>query len=216
MTRDRLDPGASGHDDAVSLARDTKEVAYPLLKQGAKSWGEKRLGVVASNGQMRTLSQAGCLLASLEMLRAFLKKEECLRLDLVNEALIAKECFDGPLLYVEKAADAMGIQALAAERYRGTVKTTLVASEMLRQAFADGKLAILHVDHDGTSQRGDLYGDHFIACFAKIGDRYLCGDPAPGALIDIDVGGTGTSQWQTSKGVVEKQYTIVGVIPVSL
>lgn len=215
MTRDKLDPNASGHDDAVTLVRDTREVAYPLLKQGDKHWRDHRLGVVASNGSMRTLGQAGCLLASLEMLRAFLKKESCLGLDLVNDALVTKGCFDGPLLFVEKAAFNMGIKALAGERYRGTIKTTLEASEILRQTFVDGKLAILHVDHDGTSQSGDLYGDHFIACFAKIGDRYICGDPATGELVDIDPEGvTGTSLWQANH--IEKHYTVVGVIPVSL
>lgn len=216
MTRDKLDPNKSGDDDAVSLTRDTRAVAYPLTRQGLASRG-KRLGLPGATGLEYTIRRAGCMLASLNMLYAFLKERDCMTMDAINDLMVSHGCFDGPLLFFERGAGVLGLKAPAGERYRGTLKTTLEVAEIARQVFLDGKIACFHVDHDGKSQTGDIYGDHFIAAFAKIGDRYLCGDPATGKLVDIAIEGmSGTSLWQTDDGVIEKQYTVVGVIPVSL
>lgn len=214
--RDKLDPNKNGDDDAVSLVKDTRVTAYPLTRQGLASRG-KRLGLPQSNGNEITIRRSGCMLASLNMLYAFLKGRECMTMDAINDLMVSRGCFEGPLLFFEKAAAVLGCNAPAGERYRGTLRTTLEVAEIARQVFLDGKIACFHVDHDGKSQTGDIYGDHFIAAFAKIGDRYLCGDPATGKLVDIAIEGmSGTSLWQTDEGVVEKQYTVVGVIPISL
>ena len=48
---------------------------------------------------------------------------------------------------------------------------------------------------------------------ATPGGAYVCSDPAPGALVDIDpINLTGTAKW----GMSTKKYRVVGVIPVNV
>jgi hypothetical protein len=195
-----------------------------LLKQNDGRWGQHVLGRrMSSAGRTFTIGGQGCLLTCLSMAVASLKQIVPVPPDQLNDMLVTKGCFDGPLLYVEHAAREMGAKAPNSERVRATTANTELVADAIKRCFDDRKIAILHVDHDDGARGGDVFGDHFVVAFRRNGQTIVCGDPATATIVDIDATTVrGHTRWpkfdaKTGKAaMIDKNYTVVGVIPISL
>jgi len=152
-----------------------------VLFQNDKRWGSMLLGEGPS-----TIGKGGCLLTCLTMAARELGTHPGVIPPHVNQRLVAAGAFDGDLLRVHDAAEALGLVAPLFERVSLDDDQKPAEREDLAAALSlamKAGLAILHVDHDSAKARGDAQGDHFVLAVKLEKGDVLCLDPAVGRVV---------------------------------
>ena len=120
------------------------------------------------------------------------------------------QAWSGVLINLERALRVFGLSAPDGMRVRSHIGDPALVA-LANACFTHGKACLLHVDHNSSLPRGDPFGDHFLFAYALVDGKYLCADPAPGSVVEVDAQALeGESKW----GEELKHYRVVSVAPV--
>jgi hypothetical protein len=149
--------------------------AVKTLNMLSPEWGKTFVG-----NSTELVENVGCM-ATAAIASANMMKGRVMRVDDGIQIIKNAGGFSGSLLILDTAMKALGCYSSDAERVRNSRNIPELRAK-IDNTLERGGLAMIHVDYDLSTPTSN----HFIVCYGREAGKYLCMDPAGGALIALD------------------------------
>lgn len=169
--------------------------AVKTLNMLNPEWGKKFVG-----NSTELIEDVGCMVTA-AIAAANMMKGRVMRVDDGIEIIKKAGGFSGALLILDTAMRALGCYSSDAERVRNSHNIPELRAK-IDNTLDRGGLAMIHVDYDLSTP----LSNHFIVCYGRENGKYLCMDPAGGALISLN-------ENLFVQRTHTRQYTATGVAP---